>query len=242
MLNCQVLIETLPRKNQNIGLLKMNWKSWKHLIQVVLEVKYFEEDGAQNYLLFQPMYKYLKKGSNTDNISEWKSKRLSHEVIKPPDNSLAPTLGYHNKKTCLEFNGVCLKQDKITYNHGKIVTIYIVYDLKSTLKYDENFTLEICLFGAVKFTKNVDVDKYKYCGYGIGFDGKGGFHAQLVILVLTQQSLEQIWVHLFILIIQKKLILGKGPTQGLRKHSFTAEKIYSINFSATKRALFEPAL
>ena len=162
------------------------------MIQVVLEVKYFEEDGAQNYLLFQPMYKYLKKVSNTDNISQWKSKRLSHEVIKPPDNSLAPTLGYHNKKTCLEFNGVCLKQDKITYNHGKIVTIYIVYDLKSTLKYDENFTLEICLFGAVKFTKNVDVDKYKYCGYGIGFDGKGGFHAQLVILVLTQQSLEQI--------------------------------------------------
>ena len=44
------------------------------------------------------MYKYLKKVSNTDNISEWKYKRLSHEVIKPPDNSLAPTLGYHNKK------------------------------------------------------------------------------------------------------------------------------------------------
>ena len=40
------------------------------------------------------MYKYLKRISNTDNISEWKSKKLSDEVIKPPDNSLAPTLGY----------------------------------------------------------------------------------------------------------------------------------------------------
>ena len=68
---------------------------------------YFEEYGAQNYLVFQPMYKYLKKISNTDNISEWKSKGLSDEVIKPPDNSLAPTLGYNSKRMNLEFNGGC---------------------------------------------------------------------------------------------------------------------------------------
>ena len=71
---------------------------------------YFEEYGARNYLLFQPMYKYLKKIRNTDNISEWKSKALSDEVIKPPDNSLAPTLGYDDKRMYLEFHG-CLKQD-----------------------------------------------------------------------------------------------------------------------------------
>ena len=29
------------------------------------------------------------------------------------------------------------------------------------------------------------------------------------------------------------LILGKGPTQGL-EHTLTAEKMYSINFTATK--------
>ena len=29
------------------------------------------------------------------------------------------------------------------------------------------------------------------------------------------------------------LILGKDPTQGLGEHSLTAEKMYSINFSAT---------
>ena len=29
------------------------------------------------------------------------------------------------------------------------------------------------LFGAVKLTKNTDIDKYKYSGYGIGFDGHG---------------------------------------------------------------------
>ena len=30
-------------------------------------------------------------------------------------------------------------------------------------------------FGAVKLTKNADFDKYKYSGYGIGFDRRGTF-------------------------------------------------------------------
>ena len=91
------------------------------------------------------MYKYLKKISNTYNISEWKSKGLSDEVIKPPNNSLAPELGYDNKRMYLEFNRGYLKQDQITYSHGKIVNIYIVYYLKSFLNYNANFTLENCL-------------------------------------------------------------------------------------------------
>ena len=33
------------------------------------------------------------------------------------------------------------------------------------------------------------------------------------------------------------LILGKGPTQGLGEHSFTAEKVYSINFTLTKKKI-----
>ena len=36
------------------------------------------------------------------------------------------------------------------------------------------------------------------------------------------------------LIIRKKLILGKGPTQGL-EHTPTAEKMYLINFTVTKK-------
>ena len=31
------------------------------------------------------------------------------------------------------------------------------------------------------------------------------------------------------------LILGSGPTQGLGEHSLTAEKMYSINFTLTKK-------
>ena len=31
------------------------------------------------------------------------------------------------------------------------------------------------------------------------------------------------------------LILGKGPTQGLGEHSLTSEKMYSINFTMTRK-------
>ena len=31
------------------------------------------------------------------------------------------------------------------------------------------------MFGAVRLTKHVDIDQYKYSGYGIGFDRKGFF-------------------------------------------------------------------
>ena len=31
------------------------------------------------------------------------------------------------------------------------------------------------MFGAVKLVKNVDIDKYKYSGYGIRFDTHGTF-------------------------------------------------------------------
>ena len=52
---------------------------------------HFEEDGTQNYLVFQPLNKYFKVITNTDYISSWKSKGLSAESFKPPttsDNSL----------------------------------------------------------------------------------------------------------------------------------------------------------
>ena len=42
---------------------------------------HFEEDGTQNYLLFQPLNKYFKVFTNTDYISSWKSKGLSAESI-----------------------------------------------------------------------------------------------------------------------------------------------------------------
>ena len=140
---------------------------------------HFQDDDTQNYLIFQPIYKYFKKIGSTDHISEWKSKELSDEIIEPPntsDNSLAPALSYIGNKTRVKFDGSCLKQDKITFTHGIIVNIYIVYEI-NLWKYVDSIdpTLGNFLFCAVKLVKNPDIDKYKYSGYGIGFDVKGTF-------------------------------------------------------------------
>ena len=74
---------------------------------------HFEEDGTQNYLVFQPLDKHFKVITNTDYVSSWKSKGLSAESIKPPatsDNSLTPALSYYDTKTRAKFTASCLKQ------------------------------------------------------------------------------------------------------------------------------------
>ena len=91
---------------------------------------HFEEGGTQNYLAFQPMYRYFKMITNTNYISSWKPKGLSAESIKPPttcDNSFTPASSYYGTKTRVKFTGSCFKQSKISYTHGKVVNIYIVY-------------------------------------------------------------------------------------------------------------------
>ena len=116
--------------------------------------------------------------TNTDYVSSWKSKGLSAESVKPPttsDNILTPVVNYYGTKTRVKFTGSCLKQPKISYTHGKIVNIYIAYELGGSSSQNDDPTLKHCLFGADTWTKNADIDKYGYSGYGIGFDRKSGF-------------------------------------------------------------------
>ena len=186
------------------------------------------------------MYRYFKVFSITqylEYVSEWKSKGLSSEsfkAISTSDNSLTPALNYYGTKTRVKFTGSCLKQSKISYTHGKVVNIYIVYELGASSSHDNDPTLKNCLFGAVTLTKNADIDKYGYSGYGIGFHRRSSFSfpgsgfGQNVLIFGVDMSFS---AH----IDNKKkdiLILGKGPTQGL-EHTLTAEKMYSINFTVT---------
>ena len=91
--------------------------------------------------------------------------------------------------------------------------------------------MENCLFGVVKLTKHIDIDLYKYSGYGIRFDRKGLFKigdevGRNVIIFWVEMSSSS---H----INNKKkyiLILGKGSTQGLES-TLTAEILYSISFT-----------
>ena len=111
-----------------------------------------------------------------------------------------------------------------------IVNIYIVYEITSYYK-DINYylTLEICLFGSVKLTRNADIDKYWYSGYGIAFDRETSFSigneiGKNVIIILGVDMSSSTKIE------KQKLVLGKGPTQGL-EHTLSAEKLYSINFT-----------
>ena len=96
------------------------------------------------------------------------------ESFKPPttsDNSLTPSLDYYGDKIRIKFTRSCLKQsNKLLYTHKKIVNIYIIYELGASTSHSSDPTIKNCLSGAVTLTKNADIEKYKYSGYGIGFD------------------------------------------------------------------------
>ena len=99
-------------------------------------------------------------------------------------------------------------------------------------------TVKNCLFGEVTLTKNADIEKYGYSGFGIGFDRRssfsfpgGGFGQKVLIFGVDTNSSPHIDNKK-----KDKLVLGKGPTQGL-EIILTAEKMYSINFTLTKKEI-----
>ena len=166
-------------------------------------------------------------------------KEISNKSFKPPttsNNSLNPRLNYNDTKIKVKFTGSCLKQPKFTFTHKKVVNIYIVYELGASSSNVNDPTIKNCLFGGVTLTKNADIEKYKYSGYGIGFDRRSSFSfpssgfGQNVLIFGADMSTS---IH-----IDNKekdiLVLGRGPTQGLES-TLTAEKMYSINFTITKK-------
>ena len=129
-----------------------------------------------------------------------------------------------------------MQQSKIDYSNKKI-SFYIVYELRISNSNINDPTLQNCLFGSVTLTKNVDIDKYKYSGYGLGFDRKGsfsfpggGFGQNVVIFGADISSSPH---------IDNKgkdiLVLRRGPRQGLGENSLTAEKMHSINSTVTQK-------
>ena len=126
------------------------------------------------------MRRYFKLICDTKHILKWKSKRLPNESIKSitaSDNSLAPLTSYKGYKIKLKFNGSILGQAKVMYYvyHKKVVNIYIVYESAGSSSQSDDATLKTCLFGTVTLTKNEEIDKYGYSGYGIGYDRKSRF-------------------------------------------------------------------
>ena len=53
---------------------------------------------------------------------------MSDGSIKPPstyNKMFNPSVNYVGTKSRVKFNGDCSKQEKISFDHGKIVNIYI---------------------------------------------------------------------------------------------------------------------
>ena len=72
---------------------------------------YFDEDAAQNYLVFHSILKYFMLSSKW--ITKWKSKGLSNEsleVVPTSNNSLTSSINYYEDKGRLRFTGSILQQ------------------------------------------------------------------------------------------------------------------------------------
>ena len=74
---------------------------------------HFEEDGTQNYLVFQPLYRYFRRiiGVGSGNyIHFWKPIGLPDERLNSNTASnykITPELSYYGTKIRVEFNGNC---------------------------------------------------------------------------------------------------------------------------------------
>ena len=96
-------------------------------------------------------------------------------------------------KIRVKFNGSCLKWDRSTYTHGKIVHLYIVYEI-TLFSYPNGGTGRNVIIFGVDMSSSTKTDNRK----------------------------------------KDILIIGKGSTQGL-KHTLSAEKMYSINFTENNK-------
>ena len=100
------------------------------------------------------MYRYFKQIAGVGNgnyIYYGQSKRLSNERFNS-NYSVTPFFDYYGTETRVEFSGNSLKQDKVTFNHGKIVKNFMVYEISKSINISDYVALENCLFGAVSLT------------------------------------------------------------------------------------------
>ena len=150
-------------------------------------------------------------------------------------SGLAPklTIARENGKLNVTFSGNLLKQAKIHYDHGKIINLYITYKLKKRSNDSPDFSLENCLFGAIKITKDVKTSRYKYSGNKIRFDAGSSFsfgnnlNTKNVIIFGCDMSLSSHANNM----ANNVYVLGKDFIQGIQGTTLYAEKLYTTDFT-----------
>ena len=183
---------------------------------------------------------YFKKIDSTGYVFQWKSKGLSDETVKPPStshDSLAPALRHYGTKAKVKFDGSCFKQDKITFTHGKLVYIYIIYEiivLSLTTMIPHQETL--CLV-QLDYLKMVIVISTNILVMVLDLKDEELFHFPMGDFVVIWIFGVNISSSVHTDNMRKDiLILGDGSTQGLDGTRLTAEKMYSINFNVTEKS------
>ena len=197
--------------------------------------KCFSSGIFQNYLVLVSAKKYFIYFSGTTRTESWKSSRMSAESIEnmsKSESNFSPTFVDHHLLPDINFNGHCLRKNNI-YIPKKVINLYISYTLGPQLRnLNTDFKLANSLFGSVKLTKSADLDKYKYTGYGIGFNSclkllftDRSYGNNVIIFGADMSSSGH---------VNNKgkdiLILGEGPTQELDDTTLTGEAKYPINF------------
>ena len=104
---------------------KITWNKTKHILfenefkklqtfdsSLFIVQSYFNNDGSQNYLIFQLLCYTLKRLGNTKKVVSWKSKGFSDEKPTTPASLSLSINRYENSKFYLMFKGTCLKPKK----------------------------------------------------------------------------------------------------------------------------------
>ena len=116
--------------------------------------------------------------SNIDQISKWKPKGFSNRYLYLIGTVGDVVLSKPIKPMHVIFKGkgILFQYGNDIISGGPIINSYIVYKTSSK-NINSNFVFRDYLFGAIKIrnTTNCGTDKWKYSGYGIGFDSKGNF-------------------------------------------------------------------
>ena len=132
---------------------------------------------------------------------------------------------------------IVLKKENITFNNGKTVNIYNVYEITKNESISSSYTvLENCLFDEIGLIKNSTIEKYKFNGYGIGFDGKGnfsrpsgGFGQKLLTFGVDKSSSVHANNKKTSIFVLDELIIQIANTK------LYAEKMYSLNFTKNNK-------
>ena len=90
------------------------------------------------------------------------------------------------------------------------------------------FCVKMFFFFLLIFSKNADFNKYKYYGYGIGFDAPESFSLSFGNIIFVAEMRSSVHID-----NKKKniLILGKNATDGLDDTTLTVENERTINFT-----------